>query len=473
MGTQKAVDLSPERWTIAQRLLDTVAWIALDVQEQLPASIEVTHREDGRFPRTRLLQLDAQDLLLKKIAENVCDTGLPGLPIGLQPKALRRSVYIYITEAHLSPDQIASVEDNPAFFNDSTKGPLLMLRGLIARGVLAFVLSQKRWRVDYGPDPTRKPRTNLAVPYRAKDNPTPRSEFSQPDVVILLTCLSWYYDGLSDEALTLAFQHLMLSDQADHEYHEWVSNAPSLPPSFRRLVGVNMEDLAETTKRVFPHLRFAKSVIDYYLSHIVFPKEMKEFPQKLSASGWDVGQTKTHPTTGFSGTNDSRHLLPLDVEHLDLEKQRHTNALVLDNLLRPENAVELLTRLDHGSVSSAVTLLSLVTSMTHQVQVILDVGAQIIDLTNMEVARQWLKILPKGQQKEAVVFFNGDELSVIDQKGNVEQFQTSHYSEKLDDCLVFLDEAHTRGTDLKLPVYYRAAVTLGARLTKDRLAQGK
>lgn len=255
--------------------------------------------------------------------------------------------------------------------------------------------------------------------------------------------------------------------------HEWVSNAPSLPPSFRRLVGVNMEDLAETTKRVFPHLRFAKSVIDYYLSHIVFPKEMKEFPQKLSASGWDVGQTKTHPTTGFSGTNDSRHLLPLDVEHLDLEKQRHTNALVLDNLLRPENAVELLPRLDHGSVSSAVTLLSLVTSMTHQVQVILDVGAQIIDLTNMEVARQWLKILPKGQQKEAVVFFNGDELSVIDQKGNVEQFQTSHYSEKLDDCLVFLDEAHTRGTDLKLPVYYRAAVTLGARLTKDRLAQGK
>jgi hypothetical protein len=28
-------------------------------------------------------------------------------------------------------------------------------------------------------------------------------------------------------------------------------------------------------------------------------------------------------------------------------------------------------------------------------------------------------------------------------------------------CFVFLDEAHTRGIDLKLPSNYRAAVTLG------------
>jgi hypothetical protein len=46
---------------------------------------------------------------------------------------------------------------------------------------------------------------------------------------------------------------------------------------------------------------------------------MKEFPQKLSASGWDIGQVKVHPVTGFSGTNDSRRLLPIDISHLDLD----------------------------------------------------------------------------------------------------------------------------------------------------------
>jgi hypothetical protein len=55
----------------------------------------------------------------------------------------------------------------------------------------------------------------------------------------------------------------------------------------------------------------------------------------------------------------------------------------------------------------------------------------------------------------------------------VEHLQTSPYADQLDVCLVFLDEAHTRGTDLKLPDNYRAAVTLGANLTKDRLVQGK
>ncbi|KAK0717722.1 hypothetical protein B0T26DRAFT_802777 [Lasiosphaeria miniovina] len=38
-------------------------------------------------------------------------------------------------------------------------------------------------------------------------------------------------------------------------------------------------------------------------------------------------------------------------------------------------------------------------------------------------------------------------------------------------CLVFLDQAHTRGTDLRLPDSYRPAVTLGAGVTKDTLAQ--
>jgi hypothetical protein len=38
---------------------------------------------------------------------------------------------------------------------------------------------------------------------------------------------------------------------------------------------------------------------------------------------------------------------------------------------------------------------------------------------------------------------------------------------------VYIDEAHTRGTDLKLPVNARGAVTLGLGQTKDQTVQGK
>lgn len=73
-----------------------------------------------------------------------------------------------------------------------------------------------------------------------------------------------------------------------------------------------------------------------------------------------------------------------------------------------------------------------------------------------------------------MIFVNDeDELSVLDRKGCVELFQTSSFSSRLDECLVFLDEAHTRGTNLVLPKDYRAAVTLGAGVTKDKLVQGE
>ncbi|KAG6036493.1 hypothetical protein E4U41_005708 [Claviceps citrina] len=472
MGTQRAIELSPDRWVITQRVLSIVASVVPEVQRLLPQSIEVGCGEKGSFPRTRILRPDAQNLLLSRVAERICALGLPGLPVGRQSSSCQASVFSYIHEPNLSSEEASALENNSAFFDDSTRSILLLLRGLIAGGVLGFAFGQKRWRVNYGLDPTRKPSTGLAVPYRAKDSPTARSEFSQPDVVIILTCLSYYYQGLSAEALGVAFEHLTKSDQADIEYQCWVQDAPSLPRSFQNLSGVNMKDSAEMSSKVFPHLRLAKSVIDYYLGHVVFPKEMKEFPQKLSASGWDIGQRRRRPTTGFSGTNDARHLLPLDVRHLHLEEQQHTNALILKNILHPDNTVELLPRQDDSSLTLAEVLLRIITSTQSLfVEVILDVGAQILELTNIQVARTWLGLVPDDHGKEAAIFFDEDELSVVDRHGSVEPLQTSPYAEKLDVCLVFLDEAHTRGTDLRLPQHYRAAVTLGAKLTKDKLVQ--
>ena len=47
------------------------------------------------------------------------------------------------------------------------------------------------------------------------------------------------------------------------------------------------------------------------------------------------------------------------------------------------------------------------------------------------------------------------------------------FSEKLDECLVYIDEAHTRGIDLKLPQKARGALILALGQTKDHTMQGK
>ncbi|KAJ0277935.1 hypothetical protein CBS470a_010052 [Colletotrichum nupharicola] len=305
------------------------------------------------------------------------------------------------------------------------------------------------------------------------DSPAARSEFSHPEVIITLTSLSYYYEGLKDDDIFLSFHHLVRSDQSDMEYDVWVADSNGLPLAFHQLSGVNLEDYQLCTEVLFPCLRYAKSVIDYFLAHIVFPKELKEFPHKLSASGWDIGEVKPHPTTGFSGTNDSRAFLPLTVSQLDDPTQQHTNALVMEYLLQDENSVSLMPTRQDMTQSDAEALLGMVTKLDPQVRVILDVGAQVLELDNIGVAKRWLEMTKDDEHTQAVVFCDeNDNICVIDRRHQVQIFHTSAFASQPDVCLVFLDEAHIRGTDLKLPENYRAAVTLGANLTKDRLVQG-
>jgi hypothetical protein len=470
IGSQRSVDFAPERWLMIQAIVGLIPRYAKQVEGELPSSIDIQRADSGRFPRVRILRDDASHRLLALIAKHVVEFGIAGLPTSSQPPHVQTAILRYITEIDLTAEEKALVEGS-RFWNSDTKSPMLLVRGLIAGGILHFALSSKRWRVNFGLDPTRVPETPLAVPFRSKDCPSPRSEFSHPDVVIILSLLSYYYGGLTDEQLFDSFAHIQKSDQGDIQYAEWVHTAsPNLPKGFHQLSGVSIKDHHQCVSELFPELRFSKKAIDYYLSSLVFPKVMKEFPQKLSASGWDIGAVKTHPVTGFSGTNDTSHTLPLTVKHLDLTSQSHTNALVLQYLLQDENSVQPLPPRTSSGGNDAEHLLALVVQMKPEVRVLLDCGASIIDQNNQQVAETWLKM--RDSRVQAVVFFDNEELSVLGREGRIEPLQTSPFAKQLDVCLIYLDEAHTRGTDLKLPRDYRAAVTLGQGLVKDKLTQG-
>ncbi|KAK1974854.1 hypothetical protein LZ30DRAFT_810521 [Colletotrichum cereale] len=470
MGTQRPVEHSPDRWVCIHQVLNVVRKFLPEIQKNDPSSVEISTRHQGSFPRTRILRESAKRILLELVSHHLSRVGARGLPMASH-SSLQHAVYTYISKDNLSQSEIDAVESSE-LWSVSTRSTLLLLRGLIACQILSFVFCQKRWRVDYGPDHKRVPSTRLAVPYRAKDNPSARSEFSHPDVIITLTSLSYYYGGLDDSEILLSFEHLVRSDQADMEYSVWVLDSNQLPVAFQQLSGINLEDRLLCVEQVFPCFRYSKATVDYFLQHLVFPKEIKEFPHKLSASGWDIGAPKRNPTTGFSGTNDSRAFLPLSVKQLDLPDQKPTNALVLEYLLQPENSVALMPAARSDTKSDAETLLEMVVQLDPPARVILDVGAQILELDNLGVAKRWLSMIDDEEKTQAVIFCDeNDHMCVVDRRNRIESLHTSSFANQTDVCLVFLDEAHTRGTDLKLPEDYRAAVTLGANLTKDRLVQ--
>lgn len=88
------------------------------------------------------------------------------------------------------------------------------------------------------------------------------------------------------------------------------------------------------------------------------------------------------------------------------------------------------------------------------------------------MARTWLSRVPESVAQAVIFFNNRNELSVFNRDGTIESLLISPFARQMDQCLVYLDEAHTRGTDLKMPENYRAIVTLGPGLTKGRLVQG-
>lgn len=467
MGLQRAIDFSPDRWLIVEHVLELVGKYVQTVHNSFPEGLEIYYTSPGSFPRIRILQSAAGKQLLYMVAREICDAGLPGIALCYLQESVRDSLFRFLTNK-ITYEADAMVLQK-VFSVPTVKKSLLLLHGLIAGGILQFALQSKRWRVNYGLDLSR---SMLAVPYRAKDIPSTRSEFSHPDVAIVLTCLSYYHGGLSDDQLFLSFKALGQTDHAQEEYVLWIHDAPMVPAEFRQLSGINLSDQRQCIREIFPSLRFAKGVIDFYMSRIVFPKEMREFPDKISSSGWNIAKYKDRTTTGFSGTNDSRYLLPLSILQCDLEGQLHTNATQLDCLLRPENSFQSLLE-SSSETLSARSLLEIVVRSRPAIHVILDVGAQVLELQNKDLAMTWLVQVPDSEAQAVVFFDNNNELSVLTRDGATESLAFSPFALQMDQCLVYLDEAHTRGTDLKLPTNYRAAVTLGPNITKDRFVQGK
>ena len=131
----------------------------------------------------------------------------------------------------------------------------------------------------------------------------------------------------------------------------------------------------------------------------------------------------------------------------------------------------MLTAHKNGQPTKTLEFLNMVVAQRPKISVILDVGAQILDVSNHGLVQEWLNVSVPGTAG-AIYFDYWDELMVLTRNGKSQPLRTSPLAHQLDLCVIYLDDAHTRGTDLKFPKGFRAAVTLGPKVTKDRLVQG-
>jgi hypothetical protein len=262
---------------------------------------------------------------------------------------------------------------------------------------------------------------------------------------------------------------LLKSNEPSIEYEKWATR--DLPDGLRDYNSINVEDNAQL-RELHHYVRFNTFTLDFYMNTFVFPRHARQFSTKLQASGWDlVLYDPTHKsncrTTGFSGTNDSRHQLPMMVKQNDLPGLKHTNAEVLAYLLERRNR-NYVRAVDHsGKRLSELELLHRLKN--RGLRILIDAGAQVLEHQNEDLAKAWLLI---DTGAVAAVYFSSDHKPyVVFKKGRRVPLVASPFAENLENCLVYLDESHCRGTDLKLHPFAKAALTLGPHLTKDTLGK--
>ncbi|KAL4784729.1 hypothetical protein BJX76DRAFT_356715 [Aspergillus varians] len=472
-GAQLAVDGHPHRWKVIETILGMVAHHLRDLAQEFPQSIDVIERAVGEFPVVYFLRPDVENTLIQRIRDDICAGKASILPTQGCTKEERQAIRALISQDMVEPHVINTVSES---YPDApnTRKMVYLLRGLLVHGILLLCL-KKRWNVQYGLHPARDP---VAVPFHAKGVPSDQAEWGHPDVAILFTCLAFYYEGLNHNQLRESLQAVLKSDDPTTEYDQWTQTSASLPDGLRHWNIINVDDEGQV-EEIWRHLRFSTVVINHFLNHTVFPGHAKQFSVKLQASGWDVplfsvnsqcaDKTGNKPgiTTGFSGTNDNRRLLPMTIKQHDLPGLSHTNAEVLTYLLQKRNRGYVVLANNYGRRFSELELLSHLRE--RKTRVLIDAGAFILEMDNRSLAKAWLRVVPEAQ---GAVYFGSDNKAWVQYRaGKTVPLIATPFADNLDQCLVYLDEAHTRGTDLKLPTEARGALTLGLNQTKDHTVQ--
>nr|RBQ90595.1 hypothetical protein FVER53263_09945 [Fusarium verticillioides] len=309
------------------------------------------------------------------------------------------------------------------------------------------------------------------VPFEAKGIPSQTAEYGHPDTALVLTCLSFYHAGLTKSQLLQSLRFIGNSEDPSSHYQRFTS-LQHLPETLQHWHLLEMEDEAQISL-LWRHLRFEKHVVNHFMNNFAFPQHAKQFGVKLQASAWDIpllseSMERQGMTTGFSGTNDNKKILPRTIRQDDLPSLVQTNAEVLVHLLEPRNQRCFQAVDQHGRHLNEIGILELLRS--NGIKILIDAGAQILEMENHQLAAAWLDVHHEAQ---GAVYFDKNSRIMVRarfQKTPVPLLASS-FADNLDKCVVYIDEAHTRGTDLKLPIYAQGAVTLGINSTKDQITQ--
>ena len=224
--------------------------------------------------------------------------------------------------------------------------------------------------------------------------------------------MAFYYSGLTVDQIRQALSNIAKADDPVRVYDSFILDS-TVPDSMREYENINEDDEMQVTT-LSEHIRYSTNVVDYFLNHFVFPRYAKQFGIKLQTNAFDLPLVSPDPrrvvarSTGFSGTNDNRALLPSNCPQTDLASLQHTNAMVVTYLLAERNRKYHLAADNQGRRLSEVDLLRTIKKL--EIRTLIDAGAMILEHSNADLVRTWLEIDTHAQ---AAIYFNAKHEAIV------------------------------------------------------------
>ncbi|KAL4512507.1 hypothetical protein ABPG72_020344 [Tetrahymena utriculariae] len=333
----------------------------------------------------------------------------------------------------------------------------LLAKAWLSHNLFYHVMSY-RYRVEYGLSEKRQ--KEIAVPFKAKDQPSEKSEFSHPDIMIGFTILSYLYNGLYYSQFKSAILKLYHEEREDkneileswvEESQEWIEeyiqkykiDKPNWLKSFK-----SFETEDETKMEIaFNCLSRNFKVVKYYLSSFTFPIHAKHYKRRITSNAHSLVSESS--TKGFSGTDDKNDSMPETIIPQKIQSQLGTNGKLIHILSREINQRYLSKSFKDSK--QFLDEVSLFIEKENNCYMLIDAGAVITEMR--------------------IVYFSdiSNKVEVYLQNLQTIPFSTCYIDAR--QLFIYLDESHTRGSDFVLPITSIGILTLGKDMNKDKFMQ--
>eukprot|EP00913_Durusdinium_trenchii_P011098 g10420.t1 len=389
---------------------------------------------------------------------------------------------------------------------DSKIGKLLTLGREWLFQLVPHVLSKVN-RVQYGllterelalPENQKAPtsRRLLAVPFVAKDKPSPAAEFAQPDVLIGFTVLAYRYEGMRLSDTVTMLHHLQM--KSGRESGPW-SSRPTCEIGTKRYkekggkssVGglgplnweVKLDEWKKLPSNITELLREAEKMVQVNLKS----KKEREIRQveESAKRGEDLKLPELQALSSSTGDEESKKKkekkddAPAEGTAKREEEKPQGHAQVAVELLGPVPEIVLwylLTMVFDAVLRQQPYKLS----ATGQ-----ELGSSMLFSSRIGFSGTPSSLLPEDLGEclfeaenegeilsDGVAYFDDHDAPMVILRGAVKPALLSEAGVPMNRRFTFFDQVHTTGTDTKQPLQSYAALTLSASMTFRDYAQG-